>query len=285
MNRLVSLSSSYRFSSSLLIIAIIFTSVRGYGQNAGARGMVSFGKSAGLASDTLYLDVNQDIAVQLLPFEQLLKVAIAYSPLMKYQREVVGIADAATSTTKAQILQNISAGGGYAWTNQSLGGNTRSSVPVTPGTPGTNPDVNTNTSGLQLSNGYRAGVDVRISLFDLFGRKHQIRQAVANQRAAEAQLDVLELQLRQQLITLYQDMITSQQILKVRLLDEQASLAAYRIAEAELQKGTITATAFAASTTQYAQTKSLSEQLKGDFLKQVHFFEALMGVPIQRLKR
>lgn len=249
--------------------------------------MVSFGKSAGLASDTLYLDVNQDIAVQLLPFEQLLKVAIAYSPLMKYQREVVGIADAATSVTKAQILQNVSASGGYAWTNQSLGGNTRSSVPVTPGTgtPGTNPDVNTNTSGLQLSNGYRAGVDVRISLFDLFGRKHQIRQAVANQRAAEAQLDVLELQLRQQLITLYQDMITSQQVLKVRLLDEQASLAAYRIAEAELQKGTITATAFAASTTQYAQTKSLSEQLKGDFLKQVHFFEALMGVPIQRLKR
>lgn len=247
--------------------------------------MVSFGKSAGLASDTLYLDVNQDIAVQLLPFEQLLKVAIAYSPLMKYQREVVGIADAATSTTKAQILQNVSAGGGYAWTNQTLGGNTRSSGTATPGTPGTNPDVNTSSSGLQLSNGYRVGVDVRISLFDLFGRKHQIRQAVANQRAAEAQLDVLELQLRQQLITLYQDMITSQQILKVRLLDEQASLAAFRIAETELQKGSITATAFAASTTQYAQTKSLSEQLKGDFLKQVHFFEALMGVPIQRLKR
>lgn len=223
--------------------------------------------------------------MQLLPFEQLLKVAIAYSPLMKYQHEVVSIADAATSTAKAQILQNLSAGGGYAWTNQTLGGNTRSSTPVTPGTGGTNPDINTSSSGLQLSNGYRVGVDVRISLFDLFGRKHQIRQAAANQRAAEAQLDVLELQLRQQLITLYQDMITSQQILKVRLLDEQASLAAYRIAEAELQKGTITATAFAASTTQYAQTKSLSEQLKGDFLKQVHFFEALMGVPIQRLKR
>lgn len=253
--------------------------------------MVSFGKSAGLASDTLYLDVNQDIAVQLLPFEQLLKVAIAYSPLLKYQREIVNLAEAGTNVTKAQLLQNLSAGGGYAWSNQSLAGSggtaVRTEVPTGGGTttPTTGGNVNANSNLLQLTNGYRAGIDLRISLYDLFGRKYQIRQAEASQRAAEAQLDVLELQLRQQLITMYQDMITTQQILKIRLVDEQASLAAFRIAETELQKGSITATAFAAATTQYAQTKSLSEQLKGDFLKQVHSFEALMGVPIQRLKR
>lgn len=233
--------------------------------------MVAFGKAEGLAADTLFMDVNQDIAVQLLPFEQLMKVALAYSPLMKYQRELVNVAEANTSVSKTQVLQNVNGFGNYSWGNQTL---IASGVGVD----------NTNPLG-QIANGYRFGLDARVSLYDLFGRKHQIRQAQASQRAAEAQLDVLRLQLRQQLIMIYQDMITAQQVLKVRLLDEQASLAAYRIAEAEMQKGSITASAFAAATTQYAQTKSLSEQLKGDFLKQVHFFEALMGVPIQRLKR
>jgi outer membrane protein TolC len=272
-----------RFISILSSLAIIFIATQGFGQTPAprSRGMVSFGNGTALASDTLFLDINQDIGVQLLPFEQLLKVAIAYSPMMKYQREVVNIAEASTSVTKGQILQNFSAGGGYSWSNQSLAGTAQ-----TGGGGTTTPEpVNTNSNSLFLTNGYRAGIDVRISLFDLFGRKHQIRQAQASQRAAEAQLDVLEMQLRQQLIVAYQDMLTSQQILKIRIMDEQASLASYRISEAEMQKGSITANAFAAATTQYAQAKSLSEQLKGDFMKQVHLFESLMGVPIQRLKR
>lgn len=286
MNRVVSPTFSCRFVSSLLLIAISFMPFRTYGQRTGARGMVAFGKAQGLAADTLFMDPNQDIAVQLLPFEQLMKIALTNSPAMRYQRELINITDASTQLAKAQILQNISAGGGYAWSNQSLVGGT-SVTPTEPGTGGpTGPgSTNASTQSLQLTNGYRAGIDLRISLFDLFGRKHQIRQAQANHRAAEAQLSVLELQLRQQLIQVYQDIITVQQILKLRLMEEQVALTAYRIAEADLQKGKATATEFAAATTQYAQTKALSEQLKGDFLKQVHLFEALMGVPLQRLKR
>ena len=262
MNRVVSFDFFRRFVSSLLLTAIIFTQFQALGQRTGAQG---------LATDTLFLDVNQDIAVQLLPFDQLVKVALAYSPVMKYQREIINVAEAGTNVSKAQILQNVNGFGNYSAGNQSL---------VTTGVG----VVDTNPLG-QIANGYRFGVDARVSLYDLFGRKHQIKQAQANQRAAEAQLGVLELQLRQQLITLYQDMITTQQILKLRLVDEQASLAAYRIAEAEMQKGSTSASVFASVTTQYVQTKTVSEQVKGDFLKQVHSFEALMGVPIQRLKR
>ncbi|WP_229379788.1 TolC family protein [Fibrella forsythiae] len=248
----------------------MFFTLSATAQNTGARGMVAFGRSAGLPGDTLYLDVNQDIATQLLPFDQLLKVAMAYSPLVKYQRSLVNVAEAGTSVSKSQIMQNLNGFGNYSWGNQSL---------VTTGIPD-----QTNPLG-QIANGYRVGIDARISLYDLFGRKHQIRQAQATQRAAELQVDVLELQIKQQLITIYQDMITAQQMLKIRLIDEQASLTAYRLAELDLQKGRITAGAMASITTQYVQTRAISEQVKGDFLKNVHFFEALMGVPIQRLKR
>ena len=234
--------------------------------------MVAFGRSAGLPGDTLYLDVNQDIAGQLLPFEQLLKVAVAYSPLIKYQQELVNGLGASVDLTRAQVYQNLSVGGNYSGGTQTI-----------LATGGVN-DVNRGPLG-QIANGYRAGIDLRVSLYDLLGRKHQVRQAKSTLRAAELQRDVFELQLKQQLITVYQDMITAQQILKGRLLDEQANLTAYRIAEIDLQKGRITASAMATITTQYVQTRSVTEQLKGDFLKNVHYFEALMGVPIQRLKR
>lgn len=234
--------------------------------------MVSFGRAAGLPGDTLYLDVNQDVAGQLLPFDQLLKVAMAYSPLVKYQQELVNGLGAAVDQTRTQIYQNLSGNANYSSGDQTILAT------------GSASDPNRNSLG-QIANGYRVGVDLRISLYDLFGRKHAIRQAKSNQRAAEIQRDVLELQLKQQLISIYQDMITAQQMLKIRLLDEQASLTAYRLAELDLQKGRITAGAMSITTTQYVQARATSEQVKGDFLKNIHFFEALMGVPIQRLKR
>ncbi len=233
--------------------------------------MVSFGQSAGLKNDTLYLDINQDIAVQLLPFDDLVRIAIAYSPLLKYQTEISHSLNSVYEISKKQILQNASAFGNYSAGNQSIlstGGSLTSRDPIG-----------------QIANGYRFGVDVRVSLFDLFGRKHQIEQAYSNYRASVIQKDVVELQLRRELIMLYQDMITAQQVLKVRLMDDQASLTALRIAENDVQKGQATAEVLANATNRYAQAKAISEQVKGEFLKNVHFFETIMGVPIQRLKR
>ncbi len=254
-----------------LLIGLVVTTIS-YGQNRSARGLVSFGPSAGLADDTLYLDVNQDIAVQLLPFEDVLKIAVAHSPLIKYQAEVANSLNSSYSIAKTQILQNVSGYGNYSGGNQAIvssGGTT----------------LNGRDAIGQIANGYRVGVDVRITLYDLFGRKHQIKQAYSNYRAAVIQKDVTELQLKRELVTVYQDMITTQQVLKIRLIDEQASLAAYRIAESEIQKGKINAEMLAGATSRYVETKSITEQVKGEFLKNVHQFEALVGVPIQRLKR
>ena len=129
------------------------------------------------------------------------------------------------------------------------------------------------------------GVDVRLPLYELFGRKHQVRQAQSNYKAALLLKESAELQLKRDLIGIYQDMITTQQLLKILLIDEQASLTALRVGEVEIQKGQITADLMASITSRYVQAKTASEQAKGNFLKNVHYFEALMGMPIQRLKR
>lgn len=240
-------------------------------QATDARRLVSFGASTERTSDTLPLDVNQDIAGQLLPFDELVSLAVASSPLIKYQNEVANSLSSAHEIAKLQILQNATGFVNYSGGDQSI---------ISTGTRITGSDA----IG-QIANGYRVGVDLRLSLYDLIGRKHQIKQAQANYRAALVQKETLELQIRRELITVYQDMITAQQVLKVRLFDEQASLTALRIAEAELRKGQITAAELANATNRYAQTKSISEQMRGDFVKNVRQFEALIGLPIQRLKR
>ena len=265
------LKTVVQYRISLFFLLGIFTITVCSGQNRGGRGLVSFGASSGLADDTLYLDINQDIAVQLLPFEDLMKVAVTHSPVVKYQSEVANSLNEAHEVAKVQILQNVSGFGNYSGGNQSL---VSSGAGIS--SPGTQ---------LQFTNGYRVGLDLRLPLYELFGRKHQIKQAYSNYKAAVAQKDVVELQLKRDLIGIYQDMITTQQLLKIILIDEQASLTALRVAESELQKGRITADMMASVTSRYVQAKTASEQAKGSFLKNVHYFEALMGLPIQRLKR
>lgn len=240
------------------------------GQNRGARGLVSFGASSGLAGDTLYLDINQDIAVQLLPFDDLMKVAVTHSPIIRGQSDVANALNETQEITKLQILQNLGGFANYSTGNQAI---------VTTGGSSQNGNL------AQIANGYRVGVDVRFPIYELFSRKHQIRQANFNYKAALAQKEIAELQLKRELIGIYQDMITAQQLLKLILIDEQASLAALRVAETEIQKGQITADAMASVTSRYVQTKSSSEQAKGNFLKNVRYFEVLVGMPIQRLKR
>ena len=266
---------------SLLVLFGLFFSSVSVAQTPGARRLVSFGASSGLADDTLYLDIDQDIAVQLLPFDDIVKVAIQHSPLIKYQNEVSNLLHSSYDVSRLQILQNVSGFANYSKGNQSILASGGATVVGTGGTTTARPNDNIG----QIANGYRVGVDLRVSLFDLFGRKHQIRQAYSNYRASLLQKETIEMQLKRELIGVYQDMITMQQVLKLRLIDEQSSLAAYRIAEVELQKGRINADALANATNRYVQTKATTEQVKGDFLKNVHYFETMVGLPIQRLKR
>lgn len=251
----------------LLILLIILSALDCVAQQ---RNRVSFGQSVGIMKDSTFLDVDQDIAVQLMPFDDLVRIAAAYSPAMKYQTEFINSLSSSRELSKVQILQNASAFANYSGGNQTL---------LTRG-------VNQPGDPLgQLANGYRVGVDLRVSLYDIFGRKHLLKQADANYRASVIQKDILELQLRREMIVIYQDMITAQQILKYRLMDEQSALAALRIAETENQKGRLTSDAFSLATNRYVETKVVTEQVKGEFLKNVHQFESLVGVPIQRMKR
>lgn len=219
--------------------------------------------------DTMTFDFNQDIAVQLIPFEEMYKLALAYSPTVKFENSVSVSQQAAFQLSKLQILQNITGFGNYSSGNQAI---------LSTGT-------TANDQLAQISNGYRYGLNVAFSIHDLFGRSQQIRLAKANYEATVERKRNAEIALKRDLFNLYQDLLLSQRVLQIRLRDDQASLAAYRIAEVELQKGKITPEAHAFNSNRYAETRTTVEQAKTAFIKSIYALELFVGVPIRQLKR
>ena len=223
----------------------------------------------GLPIDSMGFDFDREIAVQLIPFDEIFKLALAYAPSVKFEGAVANAQASAYRLAKLQVLQNFTGYANYSTGNQAI---------LSTGT-------NATDQLGQISNGYRAGVNVAISIHDLLGRPHQIRLAQANYEATQERRRTAEIQLKRDVFNLYQDLILAQRILQIRLRDDQASLASFRIAEVELQKGKITPEAHSFNSNRYAETRSTVEQAKTQFIKSMYALELFVGVPIHQLKR
>ena len=225
--------------------------------------------SDGLPADSMTFDFNKDIATQLIPFDEIYSLALAYAPSVKFEGAVATSQQAAYQLAKLQVLQNLTGYVNVSTGNQAI---------LSTGT-------NVNDQLGQISNGYRAGVNLTISIHDLMGRPQQIRLAKANYEATQERRRTAELLLKRDLFNLYQDLILAQRVLQIRLRDDQASLAAFRIAEVELQKGKITPETHAFNSNRYAETRTTVEQAKTQFIKSLYALELYVGVPIRQLKR
>ncbi len=220
--------------------------------------------------DSLTFDFNQDIGVQLISFDEMYGMALAYSPAVKFEGAVASSQEAAFRLSKLQVLQNVTGFANYSTGNQAI---------ISTGTAAISDQLG------QISNGYRTGVNLVVSMHDLFGRSQQIHLARSNYEATMERKRTATIQLKHDLFNLYQDLLLSQRILKIRLQDDQSSLAAYRIAEVELQKGKITPEAAAFNSNRYAETRTTVEQAKTQLIKNIYALELAVGVPIRQLKR
>ena len=268
-NRLIRLVQ--QFMPGLIVLVVIQTMSYGQGtipqQAPAAKPVETTTTTVGL--DSMIFDFNRDIAVQLIPFEEIYQLALKYSSVVKFEGSIASAQQAAYQLSKLQILQNMSGYANYSTGNQAI---------ISTGT-------TSNDQLGQISNGYRAGVYLGISLHDLFGRPQQIRLARANYESAMERRRTSEIGLKRELFNLYQDLQLSQRILQIRLRDEQVALTAFRIAEVELQKGKITPEAHAFNSSRYANTQSSVEESKSQFTKNIYALELLVGVPIYQLKR
>lgn len=235
------------------------------GQFTGVRTVIP--KPKALPTDTFLLDFTKDIAVQLMSFDNIFELAATKSPLINYQEEVAVSLNSAYQLSKLDVLKRSSGYANYSTGNQAIlsTGDARSTLG-------------------QITNGYRVGVTLEIGLADLLNRPHLMRQAKANYQAALMQKENIKLQLKHELITIYQDLVTAQQVLKVRIQDEQTALTAYNVTEAESRQGNSKPADLASIYSRYAEAKAASEEAKGVFIKNAYYLEALVGVSLQQLR-
>ncbi|WP_041340911.1 TolC family protein [Runella slithyformis] len=220
--------------------------------------------------DSLYIDFKKDIAIQLLPFNDLFELALSHSPLLNFEKEVSNAQQAMYKLSKLQSLQWVTAGGSYSTGNQAI-------ISTGAGTTG-------DAIG-QIANGYRFGLNLQLSLYDVVGRKHLLTQAKANYLASLSRKEILEVQLKRELIDLYQDLVTAQKVLQLRLKDQQTATVAYQVAEVEFKQRKMNVNDYSGAGKNYYGVLSSVEEARGSFLKFLYNLEALVGVPIQSLKR
>lgn len=214
-------------------------------------------------------DIDQDLSDQLLSYEELYQLALTYSPLLKFETESATAMNAMYRLSRIQILQNLNGFANASTGNQGI-------VSFSP--------LGVDNTG-QIANGYRAGVNVQMSLYDLFGRNQLIRQARANYNAALLRRDVTAQALQRDLITIYQDLLTSQRVYRIRLDDVAISYTSLQMAEVESKQGRLLADNYASASSRYAQAKTQAEADRGQLLKNLNYLAILVGVPMQKLKR
>ncbi|MCY7353186.1 MAG: TolC family protein [Cytophagaceae bacterium] len=215
------------------------------------------------------LDLSQDLSGQFVDLDSLSELAVNHSPLVRYQEEMAVSQDANYRLARMQILQNLAGFANYSGGNQAILSTTT---------------LGTDALG-QIANGHRFGVNLQVNLYDLLGRPQQVRRARADYRASARQKEIATLQVQRELITVYQDMLTTHRVLNAQLQDEQMALTVFRLAEVEAQARKIDLQALAAASNQYARIKATVEQARGDFLKNLLQLELLVGAPLPQLIR
>ncbi len=219
-------------------------------------------------TDSLRLDLDRDLADQLLPFEELYQIAVRNSPNLKEELTLAETKVENAQLARLGVLHGISLTGNVTRGNQAL---------VSNGT--------TTFDYLQISNGYRVGVQVMLPLETLLSRRPRIRQAEADYRTALARADVVKFGLKRELNKVYYELLTSQRLLNLYLQDEQAALVAFRSVELDWQKGRATVQEYSAASRVYTDVRIKVEGARGGFFSLLRELTILVGADISELKR
>ncbi|MBC7381719.1 MAG: TolC family protein [Bacteroidia bacterium] len=214
--------------------------------------------------DSLLLDPRFDIEVLLPRLDSLNMIALSVNHTVKQEEAAMRSNQWSERYTRWIWAQNLS-----VFYNYSFG-----SLPFFAFT-----DFSTN-SLIQVKQGYRAGVNLQLSVFDVMGQRgrvNEIKEKVIFQkhkRDAEAQ------ELRRKMGAFYADMVGYNRLYKGRNEDLLTQTIACQVAEKEFREGTI-------HMAEYSRQKNVLADAEAAFHESFRFyyssllqFEAILGVPL-----
>ncbi len=176
---------------------------------------------------SLLAQINTNItsaSVKLPPFEELVEAAVNNSPHVKQQDALYLKNDYIITSKKQQWLTGLKF-------NMELGSGNQALL--------IQQAVGTVESYSNLNNGYRATVNVGLSVFDMANRRPAIKIAEYDKKASFQQREILIQELRLTLLTRYQNVLTGLRILDIKSEAKQVTKLTRTMAEKEFSEGKV----------------------------------------------
>ena len=141
-----------------------------------------------------------------------------------------------------------------------------------------------NSLSFQSMNSFRAGVTVRVSLYDIMARKDLIKQAQYRQLASEQHAKYLRQDVKFRITDLYKDAQLAYKLLVIKAEKKYALFLQKEMAEKEFQQGQIHISELGRVTELTSNAYAEFEQASSTYEKLYYQLEILLGVSLKDLK-
>jgi hypothetical protein len=230
-------------------------------------GIVAFSKTTRAQADSILLDPKFDIEVMLPTLDSLYEIAKLNNPTLKQEAAATRSAQWAARYTRWIWAQNLS-----VFYNYSLG-----SLPFFAYADPSQPQGQ---ELIQVREGYRAGINLQLSVFDVLGQRGKVNEMKEKAIFQKHKRDAEAQELRRKLSAFYADMVGYSRLYKGRNEDFLMQVVACQVAEKEYREGVI-------HMSEYSRQKNVLSDAEAAYHESFRFFygsltqfEAILGVPL-----
>ena len=217
------------------------------------------------------LDLNKDLKDQLLPVDSLIELAIKHNPGIKMQDALVQSGEQQVKYSSKEWLHDIVFNFNQNYGNSTLFYNTNQTA--------------VETQSKNLTSGYRAGININIPLYEVFGRNNRVGVYRAELHAKEEKVKDLELELGRRVIYEYNYVLASHRVMQISSNANEAAALHLQMAEKEFKEGAVPVADFA-RVTEFATKAQIDFEIsKREFFSWYQQLEKLVGERLDTLIR
>jgi outer membrane protein TolC len=220
--------------------------------------------------DSLFLDPKIDIEVLLPSLDSLYEIAKSVNPTLKQENAAMRSSLWAERYNRWLWAQNI-----YVFYNYNFG-----SLPFFAYTDITNPQ-----GLIQVTQGYRAGVNIQLSIFDVMGHRGRVNEQREKALVNKYKHDAEALELKRKLALYYADMVGYNRLYKGRNEDLLTQLVACQVAEKEYREGSIHISEYSRQRNVLADAEAAYHESFRFYFAAIGQFEAILGVPLESVMK
>jgi outer membrane protein TolC len=211
--------------------------------------------------------LTDDISRIIPPMSVLLDSAYAHDPTLRFNELQYLINKGNLRTAQSQWTQDLGlqANAGYGTFDYLYSNSVGSSTQQT-------------TTLRQNETQYGVGAFVRLPLYDLVNRRNQIKIGKAVVDQAKALSDTRKNEIRELIITQYNDILTKQNLLKIKSKYLETSRINTQMAEKGFVKGTVSVDDYSRVSEIGSRTESDFETAKMDFINSYMIMEVITGM-------